>query len=70
MVPHPDGATCPCNLTPLCRRHHRHKTHGGWTNTVLWPGTYEWTSPHGYHYRVDHHGTDDLGHHTDQTGEP
>jgi hypothetical protein len=29
-IPHPDGPTCPCNLGPLCRRHHRIKQHG-WT---------------------------------------
>jgi len=59
----PDGAggpTCPCNLAPLCRRHHRHKTHGKWRYLVLKPGTYLWTSPHGYHYLVDHHGTADV----------
>ena len=28
-VPHSRGGpTCPCNLAPLCRRHHRIKTHG------------------------------------------
>ncbi len=32
------GPTCPCNLAPLCRRHHRIKTHGGWTYTTLEPG--------------------------------
>ena len=32
IVPHNRGGpTCPCNLAPLCRRHHRIKTHGGWT---------------------------------------
>jgi hypothetical protein len=29
----PSGPTCSCNLAPLCRRHHRLKTHGGWTYT-------------------------------------
>jgi hypothetical protein len=28
------GATCACNLRPLCRRHHRLKTHAGWTITT------------------------------------
>ncbi len=32
------GPTCPCNLAPLCRRHHRIKTHGHWTYTTLEPG--------------------------------
>jgi len=56
----PGGATCTCNLAPLCRRHHRLKTHTGWTYTPLTPGTYTWTSPHGHHWIRDHHGTHDL----------
>jgi len=54
------GPTCPCNLAPLCRRHHRLKTHTPWTYTTLDPGTYQWTSPHGYHYLKDHTGTHDT----------
>ena len=38
--PRQGGATCTCQLAPLCRRHHRLKTHGGWTYTTLEPGTY------------------------------
>ena len=60
VVPHPDGPTCACNLAPLCRRHHRLKTHGRWRYRVLDPGTYLWTSPHGYQYLVDHEGTLDV----------
>ena len=26
----PGGATCPCNMAPLCRRHHRLKQAQGW----------------------------------------
>ena len=37
--------TCTCQLAPLCRRHHRLKTHSAWTYTVLEPGTYLWSSP-------------------------
>ena len=60
-VPHGrEGPTCPCNLAPLCRRHHRLKTHGGWTYTTLEPGTYLWSSPHRYHYLRDHTGTLDV----------
>ena len=51
------GATSTANLAPLCRRHHRLKTHSAWTYRVLAPGTYEWTSPHGHHYLRDPHGT-------------
>ena len=54
------GPTCPCNLAPLCRRHHRIKTHGGWTYTTLEPGHYLWTSKHGYSYLRDPDGTLDV----------
>lgn len=60
-VPHGrEGPTCSCNLAPLCRRHHRLKTHGGWTYTTLEPGTYLWSSPHRYQYLRDHEGTLDV----------
>ncbi len=36
------------------------KTHGGWTYTILEPGTYLWRSPHGYTWLRDQHGTTDL----------
>ena len=52
--------SCSCNAAPLCRRHHRAKTHGGWSYTALERGTYVWTSPHGYQYLRDHHGTLDV----------
>lgn len=52
--------SCSCNLAPLCRRHHRAKTHGRWTYQALERGTYVWTSPHGYQYLRDHHGTLDV----------
>ena len=54
------GPTCPCNSAPLCRRHHRIKTHGGWTYTTLEPGHYLWTSKHGYQYLRDPDGTLDV----------
>lgn len=41
------GPTAMSNLAPLCRRHHRHKTHFGWSYTPLRPGRYVWTSPVG-----------------------
>ena len=34
------GTTCSCNIAPLCRRHHRLKTHTSWTYTTIDPGTY------------------------------
>ena len=52
--------SCSCNAAPLCRRHHRAKTHGRWTYKALERGTYVWTSPHGYQYLRDHHGTLDV----------
>lgn len=55
-----DGETATDNLAPLCRRHHRVKTHGGWTYTPIEPGTYLWTTPNGYHYLRDHTGTTDV----------
>jgi hypothetical protein len=54
------GPTCSCNIAPLCRRHHRLKTHAPWTYTVLDPGTYLWTSPHGYQFLRDPGGTVDV----------
>ena len=56
--PHDQGGpTCPCNLVPLCRRHHRAKTHSTWRYDTITPGSYVWTSPNGYRFRVDHRGT-------------
>ena len=56
--PHDQGGpTCPCNLVPLCRRHHRAKTHSTWRYDTPAPATYVWTSPNGYRFRVDHRGT-------------
>jgi hypothetical protein len=54
------GPTCPCNLAPLCRRHHRIKTHGDWSYTTLEPGHYLWTSKYGYQYLRDPDGTLDV----------
>lgn len=51
------GPTSTDNLAPLCRRHHRLKTHAGWTYAMTGPGTYAWRSPHGLAYRRDHRGT-------------
>ncbi|MCD5352825.1 DUF222 domain-containing protein [Kineosporia mesophila] len=44
------GKSCPCNLVPLCRFHHRLKTHAAWTLRLTRPdepypeGTIEWRS--------------------------
>ena len=52
-TPHGEGGpTCPCNLVPLCRRHHRAKTHSAWDYEVTSPGHYQWTSPTGLTFTV------------------
>jgi hypothetical protein len=56
------GVTCDCNLAPLCRRHHRMKTHTRWTYTTIEPGTYLWTTPHGHTYLTDNTGTHNHTH--------
>ncbi|HLN78043.1 MAG TPA: DUF222 domain-containing protein [Nocardioidaceae bacterium] len=56
----PPGQTRPDNLAPPCRRHHRLKTHGGWTYTMPEPGLYLWRSPLGQRYLVDNTGTTNL----------
>ena len=63
-VPHAQGGpTCPCNLAPLCRTHHRMKTFAGWnyrpaetTDTGI-PTAFTWTSPSGNRFRVDGTGS-------------
>ena len=39
------GPTSSDNIAPLCRRHHRTKTHRRWRYRFLRPGHYLWTSP-------------------------
>ena len=51
------GQTASDNLAPLCRRHHRLKTHGRWRYRMTSLGVFEWTSPHGYRFRRDRTGT-------------
>ena len=41
----PPGQTHPGNLAPLCRTHHRVKTHSPWRYKRLDHGTYTWTAP-------------------------
>ena len=59
-VPGRAAQTSSDNLAPLCRRHHRLKTLGGWRYRAERPGAYVWTSPRGHYYHRDHHGTTDL----------
>ncbi len=44
------GRTCECNLSPLCRRHHRAKQAPGWHLEQPQPGILVWTLPHGRRY--------------------
>jgi len=62
----PPGQTSTANLAPLCRRHHRVKTHPSltgagperrWRYRRLLDGSFVWTSPHDQQYLVDPHGT-------------
>jgi len=52
-VPWDDGGgTDRVNLGPLCRRHHRLKTHGGWRLRRSPDASVTWISPHGKRYVV------------------
>jgi hypothetical protein len=55
------GPTTTSNLIPLCRRHHRLKTHTAWRVQMPTPGTVTWTSPHGHQFQRDRTGTTALG---------
>ena len=44
------GPTESHNLAPLCRGHHRLKTHSAWSVVRTGPTSFAWTSPHGWVY--------------------
>jgi hypothetical protein len=44
---HLGGLTCPCNISPLCRHHHRVKQAQGWWLTQPEPGVLRWKTPAG-----------------------
>ena len=48
----PPGETSAGNLGPLCRRHHRLKTDGGFRLRQPEPGVFEWATPAGRRYLV------------------
>lgn len=50
---HRGGPTTAWNLAPLCRLHHRIKTHGHWTYRRLTRTAFEWTAPDRRTYTVD-----------------
>ena len=66
----PPGQTATNTLAPLCRRHHRAKTHPSpvstsstniaWDYHQLTPTTWLWTSPHGIRLLVHPDGTTEL----------
>jgi hypothetical protein len=47
---HCGGLTCPCNLGPLCRRHHQLKQQQHWTLAQTQPGTFRWKTSAGRSY--------------------
>ena len=53
VEPHNGGDSSSRNFAPLCRFHHRLKTHTGWTYVRTGPTTFIWTSPHGRVYEWD-----------------
>jgi hypothetical protein len=46
------GRTCECNLSPLCRRHHRAKQVPGWHLEQRRPGELTWRLPSGRSYQT------------------
>ena len=60
----PPGQTATDRLAPLCRRHHRAKTHpspdGQWDYVQLTPTPWLWTSPHSLRFLVPPDGTTTL----------
>jgi len=44
---HLGGLTCPCNISPLCRHHHRVKQAQGWWLEQSEPGVMRWRTPAG-----------------------
>ncbi len=51
------GPTCDCNIAPLCRRHHRAKTHTRWRYDKTDDTSFVWRSPNGLVFGRDHLGT-------------
>src|SRR5712691_5411625 len=47
---HQGALTCPCNLAPLCRHHHRCKQAQGWWLEQPEPGVLKWQTPAGRTY--------------------
>jgi hypothetical protein len=62
----PPGQTGTHNSQPLGRRHHRWKTHAGFSARQCGDGRYVWRTPHGRYFLVDHRGTRPLPAHHGQ----
>jgi hypothetical protein len=54
------GPTCDCNIAPLCRRHHRAKTHTRWRYDKTDDTSLVWRSPNGLLFQRDHLGTSPI----------
>lgn len=52
VTPYPLGPTAEWNLRPLCRHHHRLKTHHGYTLALGVGGSTTWTTPLGQQVRI------------------
>jgi hypothetical protein len=53
-VGNPGGSTSPDNIGALCRRHHRLKTHDGWSIESFADGSCKWKSPLGKEFFTLH----------------
>jgi Domain of unknown function (DUF222) len=49
-IPYPAGASCECNLSPPCTRHHHAKHAPGWKLEQSEPGIMRWATPSGRTY--------------------
>jgi hypothetical protein len=49
---HKGGPTCSCNLSPLCRHHHKLKQNPQWHLFQPWPGLLVWVTPAGKWHTV------------------
>jgi hypothetical protein len=53
-IPWPNGPTCACNLSSLCKRHHRFKHHAdGWGLSNHGGGRLTWHAPSGQTYEAE-----------------
>ncbi len=62
----PPGQTGSHNSGPLGRRHHKWKTHAGYSARQSGQGRYIWTTPHGLAFEVDHRGSRSIDPHQAQ----